>query len=74
MCLSAWFHKGGSCLTNLVAFYDDITVSVDKETAPDAIYLEFIRSLIWSLFIHPYGPPFSSNWKDLDLMSELFNG
>ncbi|CAM5099897.1 unnamed protein product [Eretmochelys imbricata] len=38
------FTKGKSCLTNLIAFYDKITGSVDEGKAVDVLFLDFSKT------------------------------
>ncbi|CAM5157446.1 unnamed protein product [Eretmochelys imbricata] len=38
------FIKGKSCLTNLIAFYDEITGSVDEGKALDVLFLDFSKA------------------------------
>ncbi|CAM4592414.1 unnamed protein product [Caretta caretta] len=38
------FTKGRSCLTNLIAFYDEITGSVDEGKAVDVLFLYFSKA------------------------------
>uniref|UniRef100_A0A8C3F555 Reverse transcriptase domain-containing protein n=1 Tax=Chrysemys picta bellii TaxID=8478 RepID=A0A8C3F555_CHRPI len=38
------FTKGKSCLTNLIAFYEEITGSVDEGKAEDVLFLDFSKA------------------------------
>jgi len=37
--------KGRSCLTNLISFYEQVTLTVDEEKAVITIYLDFSKAL-----------------------------
>ncbi|GAB0209228.1 hypothetical protein GRJ2_003388500 [Grus japonensis] len=38
------FVKGRSCLTNLISFYDKVTLLVDEGKAVDVVYLDFNKA------------------------------
>ncbi|CAM4644234.1 unnamed protein product [Lepidochelys olivacea] len=47
------FTKGKSCLTNLIAFYDKITGSVDEGKAVDILFLDFSKAKVFLIsFLH----------------------
>ena len=39
------FTKGKSCMTNLINFYDEVTVLVDEGRAVDIVYMGFRKAL-----------------------------
>ena len=56
------FTKGKSCLTNLIAFYNDMTGWVDEGRAVDVVYLDFSKAFDTSPIISCYGSSGSMGW------------
>jgi len=65
------FMKGGSYLTNMVSFYDQVTHLVDKGKAVNVIYLDSIKAfdtvsycILWEKLAH-LGQVYSLQGKKL---------
>ncbi|CAM5134719.1 unnamed protein product, partial [Eretmochelys imbricata] len=79
------FTKGKSCLTNLIAFYDEITGSVDEGKGVDVLFLDFSKAFdtvshsILACMIKKYGLDewtirWIESWLDCRAQRVVING
>ncbi|CAM4632875.1 unnamed protein product [Lepidochelys kempii] len=75
------FTKGKTCLTNLIAFYDEITGSVDEGKAVDVLFLDFSKALdtvshsILASKLKKYGlEEWTERWIDCRAQRVVING
>ncbi|CAM4403626.1 unnamed protein product [Lepidochelys kempii] len=75
------FTKGKSCLTNLIAFYDEITGSVDEGKAVDVLFLDFSKAFdtvshsILASKLKKYGlDEWTIRWLDYRAQRVVING
>ncbi|CAM5089369.1 unnamed protein product [Natator depressus] len=75
------FTKGKSCLTNLIAFYDEITGSVDEGKAVDVLFLDFSKAFdtvshsILASKLNKYGlDEWTIRWLDCQAQRVVING
>ncbi|CAM4611314.1 unnamed protein product [Lepidochelys kempii] len=75
------FTKGKSCLTNLIAFYDEVTGSVDEGKAVDVLFLDFSKAFdtvshsILVSKLKKYGlDGCTTSWLDCQAQRVVING
>ncbi|CAM5108321.1 unnamed protein product [Natator depressus] len=79
------FTKGKSCLTNLIAFYDEITGSVDEGKAVDVLFFDFSKAFdmvshsIFASKLKKYGLDewtirWIESWLDCRVQQVVING
>ncbi|CAM4696974.1 unnamed protein product [Lepidochelys kempii] len=79
------FTKGKSCLTNLIAFYDEITGSVDEEKTVNMLFLDFskafdtvshsiLASMLKKYGLEEYTIRWVESWLDCQAQQVVING
>ena len=63
------FRRGGSCLTNLISFYDQVTHLVDAGEAVDVVFLDFSKAFDTVSHSIPW-----KSWQPMAWTGALFAG